>query len=261
MIAGRSYKFTRAISRTPSKSVTGGLRDGDGPNPNAAIFGKQHGEYIEALKNAGAGLTLLPALEEFPDSVFVEDTSICLRDAAIVLRPGAETRFGEADEIRPILANMFSTVIDLPGDGFVDGGDVLLSDDRAFIGLSERTNEEGRNALFNCLAGFGYEPVEINTPKDILHFKTECGLLDSGTVFATEKLASLGCFAPMKTLIVPEGEEGAANIVRYNDVVFLSKGYPKSEALLRENGYSVAVLDTSEAAKVDGGLSCMSLRF
>ena len=261
LIEGRSFRFTKAISRTPAKSVTGGLRDGDGPNPDAALFVQQHETYVQALRDAGADLTLLPALEPFPDSVFVEDTSICLTDAAIILRPGAASRFGEAEHIRPTLAGIFPKVIDLPDEGFVDGGDVLLSDTHAFIGLSERTDLVGLNALANCLADFNYTPVQVNTPPDILHFKTECGLLDASTIFATAKLASLDCFDGLSVLIVPEGEEGAANIVRYNEVVFLSKGYPKSEALLRQNDYNVVVLDTSEAAKVDGGLSCMSLRF
>jgi dimethylargininase len=86
-------------------------------------------------------------------------------------------------------------------------------------------------------------------------------LLDAKTVFATQAIASTKCFEDQRIILVPEGEEGAANIVRYNDVVFLSAGYPKSEALLKSEGFNVVMLDTSEAAKVDGGLSCMSLRF
>ena len=261
MIEGRSFRFTKAITRRPSQSITDGLRDGEGPDPDAALFGRQHAAYVSALKNIGAEVFELPELEDFPDSVFVEDTSISLSDAAIVLRPGASSRLGEAALIKPVLEGQFDRVIELAGDGFIDGGDVLLTDNHAFIGLSERTNQAGFDALATILKTFDYSPVQVNTPSDILHFKTECGLLDSNTIFATAKMASLGCFAGYKVITVPEGEEAAANAVRFADTVLLSAGYPKSEAMLRENGYIVVVLDTSEAAKVDGGLSCMSLRF
>ena len=261
MIEGRSFRFTKAITRRPSQSVSDGLRDGEGPDPDAALFVEQHAAYVSVLKNISAAVVELPELEDFPDSVFIEDTSVCQQDTAIVLRPGATSRFGEAALIKPMLEGQFSNVIELSGDGFIDGGDVLLTDTEAFIGLSERTNQAGFDALAAVLKNYGYTPVQVNTPSDILHFKTECGLLDSDTIFATSKMASLGCFAGYRVIVVPEGEEAAANAVRFADTVLLSAGYPKSEALLRENGYNVVVLDTSEAAKVDGGLSCMSLRF
>ncbi len=261
MTEGRSYRFTKAITRRPSQSITQGLRDGEGPDPDAALFADQHAAYVSALKNAGAEVFELPELEDFPDSVFVEDTSISLSDTAIVLRPGASSRLGEAALIKPVLENQFNNVIELAGDGFIDGGDVLLTDTKAFIGLSERTDQAGFDALATVLKGYGYAPVQVNTPPDILHFKTECSLLDSNTIFATAKMAWLSCFDDYKVIVVPEGEEVVANAVRFADAVFLSAGYPNSEALLREHGYKIMVLDTSEAAKVDGGLSCMSLRF
>ena len=242
-------------------SVTLGLRDGSGPDPSARIFTQQHAAYISALKSAGVRVDELSSLEDFPDSVFVEDSALCLKDAAIILRPGAPSRFGEAQHMRSVLERHFSRVIELKGSGFVDGGDVLLSDSDAFIGLSARTDQAGLEELSSVLAEFSYRTVKVETPASILHFKTECGLLDSQTIFSTRKLAALGCFDNYRVVEVPEGEEGAANIVRMNDVVFVSDGYPRSKELLESRGYNVLVLDTSEAAKVDGGLSCMSLRF
>lgn len=261
MLTGRSYRFGTAITRLPSMSVIQGLRDGGGPDPSAENFLLQHAAYVAALKASGAQVDELPALEDFPDSVFVEDSALCLKEAAIVLRPGAPSRFGEAALIRPALEKRFSKVLDLPGDGFLDGGDVLLSDEDAFIGLSARTNQAGFDALAAILETFGYSPVKIETPASILHFKTECGLLDSKTIFSTANLASIGCFENYHVILTPEGEEGTANIVRFNDNVLLSQGYPKSEALLKSHGYNVVIIDTSEPAKIDGGLSCMSLRF
>lgn len=261
MTEGRSYRFTHFLSRTPARSVTDGLRDGDGADPDPDKFEAQHAAYVEALLASGGSVKVLPAQEEYPDSVFIEDPAIVSGSTAIVLRPGAETRFGEAQALRPTLVETFETVIDLPGEGYVDGGDVLLSDTEAFIGLSARTNQAGFDALASVLSDLGYTPRKVETPPEILHFKTDCGLLDSETIFSSKALAATGCFDGYRVVEAPEGEEAAANLIRINDVVLLSAGHPNTEELLTTQGYDVRVLDTSEAAKVDGGLSCMSLRF
>ena len=261
MIEGRSFRFTQFLSRRPAMSVVGGLRDGDGSDPDAALFAEQHAAYVATLESIGGRVTLLPALEKFPDSVFIEDPAICSGNTAIVLRPGAASRFGEAAALRPTLVEIFGDVIDLPGDGFVDGGDVLLSDEDAFIGLSARTDQMGFDALAGVLGDLGYRTRKVETPPSILHFKTDCGLLDSESIFASRTLAATDCFSGYRVIEAPEGEEAAANLIRVNDVVLVSSGHPKTEALLASHGYDVRILDTSEAAKVDGGLSCMSLRF
>ncbi|MCF6321168.1 MAG: arginine deiminase family protein [Rhizobiaceae bacterium] len=261
MSKNRCFQFSRAITRSPAPTVVDGLRDGDGSDPDFTTFQTQHKAYIAALEKAGVKLTRLPQTAKFPDSVFIEDAAICLQDAAIVLRPGAPSRFGEAEFLRPVLEQHFSKVIDLPGDGTLDGGDVLLTNHHAFIGLSERTNQAGFDALASILLQFDYQSIKVETPSDILHFKTDCGLLDEGTIFATKKLAATGCFSDYRVIEVPEGEEAAANIVRINDVVFLSSNYPNSKKLLQKSGYNLVTLDISEPAKIDGGLSCMSLRF
>lgn len=260
-IEGRSYRFTHFLSRTPARSIVDGLRDGDGVDPDPELFEAQHAAYVEALLAAGGSVKVLPALEAFPDSVFIEDPAIVSGDTAIVLRPGAETRLGEAAALRPILLETFNTVIDLPDEGYVDGGDVLLSDTEAFIGLSARTDQAGFDALAGVLADLGYSARKVDTPASILHFKTDCGLLDSETIFASRTLTATDCFGGYRVIEAPEGEEAASNLIRVNDVVLLSSGHPRTEDLLASHGFEVKVLDTSEAAKVDGGLSCMSLRF
>ena len=262
MTQGRSYTFTHAIARAPGSSVAGGLRAEDrGGDPDAAAFQSEHDAYVAALRAAGAQVTVLDPLEEFPDSVFVEDAALCLAGKAIALRPGAPSRFGETAAIRPALKAALGEVLDLPGDGFVDGGDILVSDDEAFVGLSARTDEAGYEALKSVLADLGYGIRKVHTPAEILHFKTDCGLLDSETIFATRALAATGCFEGYRVIEAPEGEEAAANLIRFNDAVFISSGYPRARDLLTDKGYKVVELSTHEAARVDGGLSCMSLRF
>ena len=257
----RSTEFSHIIARHPSKSVTSGLRAGDGGDPSATLFAAQHEAYLEAIRQVGVEALVLPALEQFPDSVFVEDAAICINGAAIVTNPGASTRAGEGLAIKPTLDEKFEQVFTLPAEATLDGGDVLLTDTDAFIGLSERTNEAGFNELRNILAQFGYTGRRVNTPKSILHFKSDCGLLDSNTIFATPALAATDAFDGYKIIATPEGESAAANIICINGTVFISEGFPLSEKLLTHAGYNVVSLNTSEAAKVDGGLSCMSLRY
>ena len=258
---GRSYRFLNAITRQPGNSIAAALRAADSGDPDAGKFRQEHELYVDALRDGGVDVVVLDALEQFPDSVFIEDAALCVADTAIVLRPGAPSRFGEAAALQPELQSHFQQVITLPGDGHVDGGDVLLSDTHAFIGLSARTDKTGLTALAGVLEDFSYKLREVNTPPDILHFKTDCGLLDAETVFATAALTATHCFAGYRVIEAPESEAAAANLVRINDVVLLSKGYPRTHELLDGAGYRVVVVPTHEAAKVDGGLSCMSLRF
>lgn len=261
MSAGRSFKFTHAVVRIPSRSVAQGLTSVDRGLPDADRFVDEHLSYTKVLRAIGVHVTVLPRLERYPDAVFVEDAALCLAGAAIVLRPGASSRYGEAEMIRPELEKLFATVIDLPGPGYVDGGDVLACDSELFVGLSARTDAEGVEALKVVVEPLGYTVRLVHTPSEILHFKTDCGLLDSNTVFATEALASTGCFAGYQVITAPVGEEAAANLVRLNDSVLVTAGYPQTVALLESHGYEVIVVASYEAAKIDGGLSCMSLRF
>lgn len=256
---GRSFRFSKAVSLTPGLSIAKGLRAGGGPNPDPEKFRQEHQAYVDFLKLAGANVTLLPPLEAFPDSVFVEDPALYAGGTAIILRPGAASRFGEADPMANALENVFGSVVHIE-KGFVDGGDIMLTDKEALIGLSERTNEEGVAALEPILVGLGYDIRIVHTPEGVLHFKSDCGLLDSDTVFSTKLLASSNCFEGYKVIEAPQGEEAAANLIRFNDYVIMRTGFPKTEALLSSHGYQVKTLSCDEAAKVDGGLSCMSLR-
>ena len=260
-ITGRSYNFTHAIVRIPSKSVVDGLNSKNQSAPNADRFLDEHIAYTNVLQASGVQVTVLPKLEQFPDSVFVEDAALCLAGTSILLRPGAPTRFGESEAIRPELAKLFSNVIAMPGPGFVDGGDVLATDSELFVGLSARTDQAGFDALSEIVEPLGYKTRLVNTPPEILHFKTDCGLLDSNTIFSTQALADTGCFEGYNVITAPEGEEAAANLVRFNECVLVSAGYNKTLNKLNDNGYSVVAVASQEAAKIDGGLSCMSLRF
>lgn len=256
-----SYTFTHAIVREPGNSILNGLRAIDTGTPELSVFKQHHSDYIAALKSTGACVIELTANEAFPDSVFVEDSALCLPEGAISMRPGAQTRFGEAALMHTELESLYTHVVALDGTGQVEGGDILCTEKEVLVGLSARTNLAGVNSLRTQLNRWGHTLRIVDTPADILHFKTDCSLLDEETILSTKKLSDTGCFDGYRVIHTAEGEEACANAIRFNELVILPAGFPKTQAILESSGYNVRPVGNTEAAKLDGGMSCLSLRF
>jgi dimethylargininase len=252
--------FNRALAREPSPSIVNGLRALEVSGPDFAGVVREHAAYVRALEAAGVAVDVLPPLDDFPDSVFVEDAALAFAETAILLRPGAPSRLGEARAIAPELERRFERVLVLES-GFVDGGDVLATPHGVFIGVSARTTAEGARALAAELGKLGLRGIVVPTPRDVLHLKSDCSLLDDDTVLATPRLAATGIFDEFRVVRVPKGEENAANAVRVNDRLLISQGYPRTADVLGRHGFKTVPLDTREVAKVDAGLSCMLLRW
>jgi dimethylargininase len=256
----RVFDFTHAIVREPGHSVIGGLRT----TPSAPSYEgvmSEHRAYVAALRAAGLSVDVLPPQEDFPDSVFVEDPAFAVPEGAILLRPGAPSRLGEREAMRDALGKHFDRIPELLEGELVDGGDVLVTPRTVFIGLSKRTNRVGAEALRNRLREFGRDAHVVATPEGVLHFKTASSLLDENTILATGAMAESGVFTGFEILLTPEGEEAAANALRVNDTVFVGDCYPGTIDMIREAGLDVVPLAVTEVAKLDAGLSCMSLRW
>ena len=254
------FDFNRALVRAPSHAVTQGLAAIDRGRPSFDGVAREHAAYVRALEDAGVAVDVLRPLEAYPDSIFVEDTALVFPHAAIVLSPGAPSRAGEAVEIVSALEARFADVLRL-GQGTVDGGDVLHTPRGVFIGRSARTNTGGAAALAALLKRIGMTAVVVDTPPGVLHFKSDCSLLDETTILATPDLAASGVFDGFRLILTPAGEEPAANAVRVRDRLLVSDAYPRTGELLEKAGYRVVPLPTREIAKIDAGLSCMSLRW
>jgi dimethylargininase len=255
------FDFTHAIVRTPGRSVTGGLREDPRAVPDYHEILKEHAAYVTALAGAGVHIDILPPLEAFPDSVFVEDPALVFGNGAILLRPGAPSRLGERDAMREALNRRFDRVLELSDGAFADGGDVLVTPEVVFIGLSQRTNAKGAAALQAHLAILGRKARIVETPRGVLHFKTAVSLLAEDTLLATPAMAAAGLFGGFNTVLTPAGEEAAANALRVNDTVFADAHFLRTIDLLTNSGYAVAALAVREISKLDAGLSCMSLRW
>lgn len=256
-----SYHFTHAICRLPSRSLVDGLRAVDIGKPDYDLFRQHHMEYVEALKATGAIVTVLDELEAYPDSVFVEDVVLCLPKGAVIMRPGAPSRLGEANAIKSAISEFYTQVEQINGPGFVEGGDILVTENEILVGKSARTNDEGINELSSIIEKWGYTLRQVDTPDDVLHFKTDCSLLDEATILSTKGLAATGCFEDYKVIYTADGEEACANTIRFNEYILMPDGFPKTERKLIDLGYNIKKIGNTEAAKLDGGMSCLSLRF
>ncbi len=256
----RIFDFNSAIVRTPGRSVVNGLRAAPGPAPEFDALAAEHRAYIAALQDAGAAVTVLDALEECPDSIFVEDPALVFSDAAILLRPGAPSRRAEVRALAATLAARFDRVLEL-GEGFADGGDILVTPARVLIGLSARTDPAGAASLRGLLGSIGLASEVVQVPPGTLHLKSDCSLVDEETVIATPELASSAVLKGLRVLALPPDERRAANALRINDLVFARADCPRTIDLLVRRGLNVKSLPVEEIAKIDAGLSCMSLRW
>lgn len=256
-----SIEFTRAITRKPAASITDGLRAIDTGMPDLARMTAAHDAYIATLRETGAEVFELPALPDYPDSVFVEDTALCLPQGAVLMRPGAPSRMGEVSEMAPVLYKLYKDVREIKGPGTIEGGDILVTSREIVVGLSDRTDQLGVDELAALVADWGYSVRTLTIPKDVLHFKTDCSLLDTDTILSTQRLAASGCFADYNVIYTGPGEEAAANAIRFNQFVLMAAGFPVTTDRLRDSGYDVRLIDNIDAAKLDGGMSCLSLRF
>lgn len=257
----RSFRFTHAITRRPAASATGGIRAIDTGAPDVALMLRHHDDYVAALRAAGAAIVELPDLPAYPDAQFVEDTALCLPEGAVVMRPGAASRLGEAAEMAPTLRTLYDQVLTIEGPGTIEGGDILVTEREILVGRSARTDAAGIAELTGLVARWGYSVRELQTPPGVLHFKTDCSLLDAETVLSTPRLAAAGGFAGYKIIHTADGEEAAANSIRFNDVVIMPDGFPRTAERLASAGYRLVLIGNSECAKLDGGMSCLSLRF
>lgn len=260
MTSSAPYRFTHAILRKPAPSAIHGIRADGGPDPDFAGLAAEHDAYVATLRALGLDLSILPPLDEYPDALFVEDVALTFAEGAILLRPGAPTRAGEVAYIGEALAAHHARVLELT-TGHVDGGDVLRLADRVVIGLSARTNRTGAEALATLLAALGHRAEIADTPPGVLHFKTGCGLIDAATIFAVPALTDCPQFAGLEVVVTPPGEEEAANLLRINDTILVGDRWTATHALLEARGLAIRPLPTIEIARIDAGLSCMSLRW
>jgi dimethylargininase len=252
--------FKNTIVKTPGESYIHGLTTSDLGKPDYEKALQQHDAYIEALKKCAVEVHVLASNPEFPDSTFVEDTAVLTPGFAVISNPGAISRNGEIIEMDPVLKSYYEKTYSIQSPGTLDGGDVLQIDDHFYIGISERTNLEGAQQLKHILEGENYKASIIQLEK-FFHLKTGISYLGNQEIVVAGEFIDHPEFQFYKKIIVPAEEEYAANCIRVNDYVIIPAGFPKTKQKMNDAGYQTIELDVSEFRKLDGGLSCLSLRF
>jgi dimethylargininase len=257
-------RFSRAVVCAPASTFASGLTSsGTLGRADVRRASDQHREYCRALEECGLQVTALPPDERHPDGTFVEDTAVVTERVAVVTRPGAPSRVGEVSAVAAALGSLPANLEQITAPGTLDGGDVCQAEDHFLIGISERTNEVGAAQLTRILGRHGYaaSSVDIRGHGNLLHLKSGIAYLGDKRFVIAADFPHIDALEGYTLLQVDAAEAYAANCVRVNDELLLPAGYPRIAARLGELGYTVRLLDMSEFRKMDGGLSCLSIRF
>ena len=255
-------KFKNVIVKKPARTMVNGISTANLGKPDYEKALKQHEEYVKTLKECGVDVKILEADEKYPDSTFVEDPAVLTDKCAIITNPGANSRKGEIKDIKNAIEKYYSSdqIFEIKEPGTLEGGDIMQVEDHFYIGVSDRTNKDGAKQLLDYLNKFNYTG-DIVEFKGILHLKTGMSYIGDNTLLATELFADKEIFTNYKIIKVSEKEAYASNCIRVNDYVIVPDGYPETKKKIEKNGFKTKTVDVSEFRKIDGGLSCLSLRF
>ena len=252
--------FNRAIVRTPGHSMVNGITSANLGVPDYSLALAQHQTYVSALQDCGLTVTVLPPDENHPDSIFVEDTALLTPKCAIIMRPGASSRRGEIEKMEAIVKEHFQTVRKVESPGTADAGDIMMVGNHYYIGLSERTNPPGAKQIIDILKSLGMTGSTIPL-KRVLHLKSGVAYLENDNLLVAGEFKSHPELSKFNQIGVDDDEQYAANCVWINGTVLVPAGFPRTEQAVKTCGYMTIALDVSEFRKLDGGLSCLSLRF
>lgn len=255
--------FKNVIVRRPCKAMVNGITSApELGKPDYELALKQHDSYIAALEKCGVAVTVLEADESYPDSCFVEDVAVITRKCAVVTNPGAPSRNGEKNSIVSALRRFFKDedIEYIHAPGTIEGGDVMMVGDHFYTGQSKRTNAEGLRQFEAILKKRGLTASGVRL-EQVLHLKTGVNYLENNNMLVAGEFIDKPEFASFNKIIVPDNEAYASNCIWMNGTVIVPVGYPTVERRVRGAGYDVILVDTSEYRKIDGGLSCLSLRF
>jgi len=253
-------RFHQAIVRLPCPEMVNGLTSSNLGRPGYVTALGQHWEYVEALRYCGLSVKILEADGRFPDSTFIEDVAVCTPLCAVITNPGASSRKGEIEGIRQVLRKFYDNIEEITAPGTLEGGDVMMVSGHYYIGISGRTNNKGADQLIDILSREGYSASKVPL-NSLLHLKSGASYLESNTVLLSGELSTAEEFSGFRKIFAGAGEEYAANSLWLNGKVLVAAGFQETRNLIEKAGYETIELDVSEFRKLDGGLSCLSLRF
>jgi dimethylargininase len=216
----------------------------------------QHARYCYVLSDLGLEVIRVPRDDLHPDACFVEDNAVVFGDKALICRMAKESRRGEQPGVAAVLEE-YVKIKWAETPATIEGGDVVHLGDRLICGVTERTNLEGVSQMRDWLG----VQVETIDALGIMHLKSYVTSLGGGRVVATRKYSTHPTLAGLEVLVIPDGEEYAADTLTVGDTVLMPEGYPRSHEMVRAAGYEVIPMDVREIEKCDGALTCLSILF
>jgi dimethylargininase len=252
--------FKDVIVKKPCNSMIEGLSSADLGKPDFKLAMQQHEVYIETLKKCGVKVTVLEADENYPDSCFIEDVALLTKKCAIITRPGAPSRRGEIVGLKETLEKFYGNIENIEAPGTIEAGDIMMVGNHFYIGLSARTNEDGAKQMINILNKYDLTGSIVPLEK-VLHLKTGLAYLESNNLLVAGEFIHSPIFSSFNKVTIDEKDSYSANCIWINGHVIVPAGYENTRKAIEDLGYIVHVVDTSEFRKLDGGLSCLSLRF
>ncbi len=253
-------RFTNAIVRRPAPSMVKGISNADLGLPDFEKALLQHEKYINALLECGVDVSILEADENYPDSCFVEDVALCTPNCTIITRPGAESRRGEIHEMHEVLKEFYEHIEFIQEPGTIEAGDIMMVENHYYIGLSARTNQHGAKQMIAILEKYGMTGSIVPLEK-VLHLKTGLAYLENNNLLISGEFLKNPVFDQFNKIVIEDNDSYSANCIWVNDMVLIPAGYSKTKEKVATLGYRIIELDMSEFQKLDGGLSCLSLRF
>ena len=248
----------RALVRRPGPGLADGLVTHIERTPvDGELARRQWQGYVDALRAEGWETIEVPPADDCPDAVFVEDTVVVYGDLAVISRPGADARRPEVAGTEQTLRDLGYRIARIEAPGTLDGGDVLKHDGTVWVGLGGRTNEAGLDQLVDLLAPFDVEVVGVPVSR-VLHLKSGVTALPDGTVIGYQPLVDDPAIWPL-FLPVPE-PEGSHVVLLDDSTVLMSTSAPATRELFESRGLRVVAVDISEYERLEGCVTCLSVR-
>lgn len=251
--------FQFAITRKPCSNYSNGITTANLGKPDLSLALQQHHQYVQALKTSRLEVRELEPDELFPDSCFVEDTAVIINEVAIITNPGAATRREEVQSMKTVLKE-YRPLEFITSPGTLEGGDVMQVDQHFYIGITARTNEAGALQLGSILKKYGYSSSLIPLTS-ALHLKTAVNYIGNGNLLTSKELALHPEFTNFNVIEVADEDLYAANCLFINNHLIMPKGFDRVKSVLLKLHYDIIEIEMSEFEKMDGGLTCLSLRF
>jgi dimethylargininase len=252
--------FKNAIVCKPGRTIINGITTSCFGKPIYSLALEQHTKYIHTLESLGLKVEVMKEREMYPDSTFIEDVALCTQKCAIITRPALAARRGEITGIREVLKGYYDNIEAISLPGTLEAGDVMMAGSHFFIGISNRTNSAGADQLIYILEKYKITASKVYLNK-MLHLKSGASYLENDNMLVCGEFIKTAEFEKYNRITIDEEESYAANSLWINGKVIVPEGFPKTRKKIEKAGYETLVLNVSEFRKIDGGLSCLSLRF